>query len=175
MKVRNVLVLPAGTEIGLEIFHALKYCKEVRLIGAGQDTLNHATFVFAEYHVVPSIHEEGWVDCLENLCRSLSIEYIFPAYDDVLVALSRERARLSAVVIAPSPEVCEITRSKTATYRHLAGVLRVPALFDSPQDVASYPVLVKPDRGQGSFGIHKVNNASELQSALRVRARGNHL
>lgn len=39
MTKRRVLVFPAGTEIGLEIFQALKHYKEIALFGAGQDIL----------------------------------------------------------------------------------------------------------------------------------------
>jgi carbamoyl-phosphate synthase large subunit len=165
---RNVLVFPAGTEIGLEIFHALQSCKEVRLFGAGQDLSNHALFVYPEYYVLPSIYEKGWVDALIDLCRTLSIDYIFPAYDDVIVALSREAHRLPAKIISSPPRTCEITRSKSDTYRALSGKVRVPQLYSSSDAVFSYPVLVKPDRGQGSFGITKADDEQALVRALQA-------
>jgi len=163
---RNVLVFPAGTEIGLEILQALKRCKEVRLFGAGQDIPNHAKFAYPEYHNIPSIHEEDWLDRLVELCRRLSIDYIIPAYDDVIVALARQQSHLPAAVISSPLEACEITRSKSRTYSHLGEHVRVPYVFGSPVDVATYPVLVKPDRGQGSFGVRKVDNYEELMSAM---------
>jgi len=167
MAKRNVLVFPAGTEIGLEILQALKYCKEVSLFGAGQDISNHARFAYPEYHVLPSIHEPGWFDELAVLCRSLCIDYIFPAYDDIIIALSREADRLPAKIISSPSSACEITRSKSATYRVLSEIIRVPRLFASREAVCSYPVLVKPDRGQGSFGIMKAANEAELVSAIQ--------
>ena len=168
MKMRNVLVFPAGTEIGLEIFQALRYCKEVRLFGAGQDISNHARFVYPEYHVVPSIHESEWLNRLVNLCRELAIDYIFPAYDDVIVALSRNADHLPATIISSGPRACEISRSKSDTYRILADKIRVPVMYESAGQVTAYPVLVKPDRGQGSQGIHKVLNHDHLIAALRA-------
>ena len=168
MTKRRVLVFPAGTEIGLEIFHALKHCKEVDLFGAGQDISNHARFVFAEYHILPSIYEPGWVDALRGLCQSLCIDYIFPAYDDVIVALSREASRIPAKIISSPSSACEITRSKSDTYRALSGIIRVPRMFASSKTVGIYPVLVKPDRGQGSFGIIKADNEEELIKAIQA-------
>jgi len=73
---------------------------------------------------------------------------------------------LPAVLIAPSEESCEITRSKSQTYRHLGARVRVPNLYATPGDVTHYPVLVKPDRGQGSFGICKARNQQELLAAI---------
>ncbi|HRD67241.1 MAG TPA: ATP-grasp domain-containing protein [Candidatus Competibacter sp.] len=168
MKKRNVLVFPAGTEIGLEIFHALYFCKEVRLFGTGQDISNHAKFIYPEYHTLPSIYEEGWVDALIDLCIRLEIDYIFPAYDDVVVALSQEKDRLPVKVISSSPLTCQITRSKSATYRHLVNKIRVPVLYESPSQVTEFPVLVKPDKGQGSLGITKVIDMESLEHAMKA-------
>ncbi len=167
MKIRNVLVFPAGTEIGLEIFQALKSCKELRVFGAGQDVSNHARFVYPEYHELPSIHEEGWLEALNGVCAKLAIDYIFPAYDDVIVALIRAADKIAAALITSPPQTCEITRSKTATYRALAGKVRVPRVYASTDRIDRYPVLVKPDRGQGSQGVHMVAAADELEHALR--------
>ena len=164
---RNVLVLPAGTEIGLEIYRALQHCKEVNLFGAGQDVSNHARFAFPEYHVVPSIFESGWVESLEMLCRTLRIDYIFPAHDDVIIALSREAQRLPAKIITSPLRTCEITRSKSATYKALSGKVRVPELYASKEAVVKYPVILKPDSSQGSFGVTKADNEGALVKALQ--------
>src|SRR4026207_2467495 len=83
----NVLVFPGGTEIGLEIQRALCHCKEVRLHSAGQDVSNHAAYVFARDFVVPAITEPNWLESLNQLVEELRIDYIFPAHDDVIVAL----------------------------------------------------------------------------------------
>lgn len=165
---RRVLVFPAGTEIGLEIFHSLEHCKEVSLFGAGQDISNPARFVYPAYHVLPSIDEPGWLDALIALCRMLDIDYIFPAYDDVIVALSRVAEKLPATVISSPSRACEVTRSKSATYRALDGKVRVPRLYASAEEVDHYPVFVKPDRGQGSFGIARADNKEALVAALRA-------
>ena len=168
MRRRNVLVMPAGTEIGQEIANALKSCKEVMLFGAGQDVSNHAAFTFPEYHPVRSVHEEGWLDDLARLCQAHRINYIFPAHDDVVVALARNAAHIPATIISSPLETCEITRSKSATYRKLLGEVRVPNLFGSAEAVTDFPVLVKPDRGQGSSGITLVNNQSDLARAIKT-------
>lgn len=167
MKIRNVLVFPAGTEIGLEIYQALSQCKEINIFGAGQDVQNHAQYVYSEYHILPSIYEKDWLQNLVVLCRKLSIDYIFPAYDDVIVALSRARDLIPATVIAPIEIACEITRSKSRTYAALEDVIRVPHVYKTVSDVADYPVFVKPDQGQGSSGIKKINNEPELYSSIK--------
>jgi len=166
MRKRNILVFPAGTEIGLEIFAALQFCKEVRIFGAGQDISNPARFIFPCYHVIPPIYDRDWVSQLTLLCKNLEIEYIFPAYDDVIVALNREAQHFPAKIISSPPETCEITRSKSLTYQRLAPKVRVPAVYRSMGDVPSYPVIVKPDRGQGSIGVTRVDRAADLERVL---------
>ncbi len=108
---RKVLVLPAGTEIGLEIHQALQYCKEVQLFGAGQSGSSSAPFVYERYYEIPSIYEKNWLSSLVALCNKEQIHYIFPAYDDVIVALSRYSSVLPAVLLAPSDNSCQITLS----------------------------------------------------------------
>lgn len=168
MKRKNVLIFPAGTEIGYEIFHSLKYCKEINLFGAGQDTLNHAKFIFQNYHNLPSIYEANWIDAIIQLCQNLHIDYIFPAHDDAIVALSRTSNLLPSKVISSPPNACEITRSKSRTYQALNGYIRVPHLYSSIDDVIDYPVFVKPDRGQGSYGIAMANTKSDLINAVNA-------
>jgi carbamoyl-phosphate synthase large subunit len=163
--VRRILVFPAGTEIGFEIHQALQHCKEVELFGAGQPVSNHGPFVFTHYHKLPSIYEEGWLAALIELCHNLRIDYIFPAYDDVIVALSQHHGKLPAVVLTASEETCRITRSKSLTYRALGSIVRVPHTF-SALTATQFPVFVKPDRGQGSQNAQRVKNSSELTAAL---------
>ncbi|WP_426153761.1 ATP-grasp domain-containing protein [Pseudomonas sp. DC3000-4b1] len=166
MKVRNVLVFPAGTEVGLEIFNALRSCKEVKVFGAGQAVSNPAQLVFDEYHLVASIHQPMWFEQLCELCERLSIDYIYPAYDDVIVALQDVADRLPCPVIAASPEVCRLTRSKSKTYEALGALIRVPKTFETPGDVTNFPVFVKPDKGQGSQGATRADDQAGLASAI---------
>jgi len=43
----NVLIFPAGSEIGLEIYHALKYSHHVEVFGASGKS-DHASFLYEE-------------------------------------------------------------------------------------------------------------------------------
>lgn len=166
MRVRRVLVFPAGTEIGQEILAALRACKEVQLFGAGQEISNHAYFSFPEYHPLPAVSEPGWVEALAALCERQRIDYILPAHDDAIVAMAREARNIPAVILSASRDACEITRSKSATYRYLEGIVRVPRLLSASEAARCLPVFVKPDRGQGSAGVKLVSTVGELEHAL---------
>lgn len=165
----RVLVFPGGTEIGLEINSALRECKEVELYSAGSPVSNHAPFVFKVHDIVPYITEENWLEELERVLQLRGIDFIIPAHDDVLLALARVRQRLSARLVCSPLETCEITRSKSATYQRLLGKVAVPTIYAKVEEVLSYPVFVKPDRGQGAQFAAKVENADELRLALGSR------
>lgn len=169
MKIRNVLIFPAGTEVGLEINSALRCIKEVRIYGAGLPEGTHGPFAFDNYYPVPSVYQDGWLDSLVKICRELEIDYIFPAYDDVIVALVQRQDEIPAVVLSATVDVCLLTRSKRATYQALKDVIRVPQVFlPGVDDWASlvYPVFMKPDRGQGSQGAILIKNQQELVQKL---------
>lgn len=162
-KIRNVLIFPAGTEIGLEIFNSLKDCKEVKIFGASQNEPNHAEYIFDSYHILPRIDQSNFIYELKQLVNELHIEYIFPAYDDVIVKLAKHRDEISAKILAPGIEVCDILRSKSRTYHFFKGLIQVPHVFDSIESIYHFPVFLKPDRGQGSAGVEIIQNKTQLE------------
>lgn len=157
----RVLVFPGGTEAGLEINRALRDCKEVELHSAGAATPSAAEFRFKRHHSLPSIHAPNWLQELNSLSERLGIDYIYPAHDDVILALAANAQHVSAAVLGSPLETCVTTRSKSATYKALDGIVATPATYE-PDSVPSFPVFVKPDRGQGSQGARKVHDAAEL-------------
>ncbi|MEY2983463.1 MAG: hypothetical protein RLZZ568_80 [Cyanobacteriota bacterium] len=165
MRKRRVLVFPAGTEIGLEIHKSLQSCKEVEIFGGGQLVSHHALFTYDKYYVLPSIREEQWLESLVNLCQEICIDYIFPAHDDVIVALARHQEVIPAKVLIPSLETCLVTRSKSLTYKKMASAVCVPRLY-TVETANTFPLIVKPDKGQGSQGVQLVNNQQELLIAI---------
>lgn len=165
-KVFRVLVFPGGTEIGLEINRALRDCKDIKLFSAGLDISNHAPYVFAKHFTIPSIFEDGWIDALNRIILEHEIDYVFPAYDDVIVALAENAARIKAGIISSPLETCLITRSKSRTYRFLTDTLPVPGMWNDANEIDKFPVFVKPDKGQGSQRSYVARQRSELSRLL---------
>nr|CAA9298982.1 ATP-grasp enzyme-like protein [uncultured Armatimonadetes bacterium] len=163
----RVLVFPGGTEIGLEINRALRECKEVRLFSAGSGVSNHAPYVFARHFVVPGIHDPEWFPALNAVLEANAIDYVFPAYDDIIVALAENAGGLKAKVVSSPLETCRITRSKRRTYERLAGDVPVPRVFPDASAVEQFPVFLKPECGQGSQNTHLVHDRDRLGPLLR--------
>jgi hypothetical protein len=166
MKIFNVLVFPGGTEIGLEIQRALRHCKDICLFSAGSDVSNHAPYVFARHVVVPSINDPVWIERLNQIIVEQKIDYIIPAYDDVLVALAQNASDIRAKMISSPLETCIITRSKSQTYRYLTDSIPVPSQYSDLESIDRYPVFLKPDKGQGSAHTHIVYDKQQLLCAF---------
>ena len=160
----NVLVFPGGSEIGLEINRALCHCKEVILFSGAIEGSHHAPFVYKNNIALPSIYENGWLEILNQAIQKNRIDFIFPAYDDIVVELAKYSNQLAAKVITSPYETCYIARSKLRTYREFADVLPVPICYSTLNDVTAYPIFIKPDIGQGSQGAQLVHYKSELET-----------
>lgn len=163
----RVLIFPGGTEIGLEINRALRDCKEVELLSAGQSVPSAAEFRFRTHLTLPLIDRPECADALADAIDAHAIDAVFPAHDDVVLGLARLAPRLNAAVITSPRQTCEICRSKTATYQALASVVPVPRVFTTIEE-ARFPLFVKPDRGQGSARARRIDSRQELQLALHL-------
>ncbi|MGA2682113.1 MAG: ATP-grasp domain-containing protein [Candidatus Bathyarchaeia archaeon] len=166
MDKKNVLIFPGGSEIGLEIHKSLQFCKDVQLYSAGSDVSNHASFVFNNHFIIPSIYEGAWIRTLNDLTEKYKIDYLFPAYDDIILALVQNSKNIKARIISSPLETCLICRYKSRTYEKFKDLLPVPKVFNDPSDVTDFPVFVKPDRGQGSQDASKVENPKALEMIL---------
>jgi len=164
--VKNILVLPAGTEIALEINNALRYSKFVKLFG-GTSRQCHAEFVFENcIEDIPYPDSSDFVEKVNEAVDRYGIDYIYPAHDSVLLKLTEVRQELHAAVVTSDLKTVEITRSKNRTYEYLAGAFYLPKTFKSADEVENYPVFIKPAVGQGSEGAKKILNRSQLEEAL---------
>jgi len=163
----KVLIIPGGTEIALEIWRSLKDCKNIKLYSAAADVSNHAPYVFARHFVVPNVNDTEFVDGLNRVLIEQDIDFVFPAHDDVIVALSQNADKIKSQIVSSPTETCLATRSKSQTYRLLAGIVPVPLLYDHIETIDQYPVFVKPDKGQGSQDTHIVNSVDQLSDLLR--------
>lgn len=163
----NVLIFPGGTEIGLEIFKSLYYCKNIELYSVGQNISNHAPYVFSKHFIIPSVHDLHWITSLNKIITDYGIHYIFPAHDDVIVALAKNQHQIKAKIVSSPLRTCLITRSKSETYQFFKNIIPVPELYDDPNSIDRYPVFLKPDKGQGSQHTYKVHNKEYLLELLK--------
>lgn len=165
----NILVFPCGSEIGLELHRALKDIRFITLFG-GSSVNDHGKFVYKNYiGDIPFISSPDFVDVLNKYIDENHIDFIFPAFDSVIVALSRVRERLHAKILTCPHETVEICRSKSKTYNTLKGCDFLPRIFSNAEEVGEYPVIIKPAESQGSQGFMIIDNKNQLEYELSGR------
>ena len=166
MQQKRVLIFPAGSEIAFEILNALKYSKFVEIYG-GTSIDDHSEFVYKRLiKGFPYIDSPDFTDYLNKVIKDYNIDCIYPAHDSASVVFSENADKINAQVIIADPETTTICRSKKDTYAFFAGEDFIPKYYESPDDVKSFPVFVKPTVGQGSNGARKINDMQELRRSL---------
>lgn len=160
----NVLVFPCGSEIGLEIHAALKFSKDIRLLGASSVS-DHGEFVYARYrHIQADTRSEDFIEQLNTLIEAWSIDVVMPAHDSVIPLLAQAGSRLRALAIVPDAETAACCRNKRLTYARLQGLGIVPVEIDT--SAAAYPIFAKPAIGQGSQGAQRVDDSNHYRSLV---------
>ena len=159
----NVLVFPCGSEIGLEVYNALKYDKHINLFGLSSAPC-HGKVVYKNYiEGISFITSDSFIDELNELCDKNNIDVIIPAYDDVILYLSDNRDRLHAKLVTSSSETCYIARSKIRTYELFKDYDFIPKSYSIDEvSEKDLPLFAKPDIGQGSQGAFKVTSLEDL-------------
>lgn len=162
MKHVNILVFPCGSEVGLELNRALKDISFITLIGASS-VEDHGKYVFENYvEGLPFVTASDFIDKFNQLLVQEKIDYIYPAMDQVMDILSKNRERLHAELIAPCHDAVSVCRNKARTYRRLKDTYFVPKVYSDPEDVTEYPVIIKPEEGYGAKGFKILHDQEEL-------------
>ncbi len=167
---RNILVFPCGSEIGLELHRSLASSPHFRLFGASS-VPDHGAFAYRNHHFIPAaVHDPGFAKELNSLLARLAIHYVLPAHDAVVLKLAelQDAGALDAEAVIPGLDVCRVCRSKRATYTLFADEFPTPRLYSAAQlDSARYPLFAKPDVGQGSRGAELLPDAAAAREKLR--------
>ena len=176
---KNVLVFPCGSEIGLEIHNAVKYSKDFKLFG-GSSVDDHGKYVYENYIPnIPYITDDKFLDFLNKVILENEIDMIYPAHDDVVLKLSELKDSINAKIIVSDDKTCDICRSKNKTYQFFKDEYFTPKTYEVydyekkslKEEVVKdldkeFPIFLKPDIGQGSNGIALANNTDDLKHYL---------
>lgn len=163
---KKILIFPAGTEIAFEILNALKYTKFLKIYG-GTSISDHSEFVFENLiKDIPFVNEPDFISRLNEVIDERGIDCIYPAHDSVCMFLSEHLSEIHAKVIITEYNTVKICRSKAATYKFFEKEKFIPKIYSSANMIEEYPVFVKPEIGQGSEGVQKIDSQDELLDIL---------
>ncbi|WP_169008934.1 ATP-grasp domain-containing protein [Faecalispora jeddahensis] len=166
MKQVRILIFPCGSEVGLELHQALKDISFITLIGASS-VPDHGQYMFEHYcGGLPFVQTPDFLERFNALLKAQHIDFIYSAMDEVLDVLSANREQLAASLIAPCHETVHICRSKVRTYARLNGLDFVPKVYNSPDQVTRFPVIIKPEEGYGAKGFYILQTPEALRQQL---------
>ncbi len=148
---KRILVFPCGSEIGLEINRSLRWCETIDLYGGSSVESNHGKFVYEKYiGNLPFVDKENFLVSLNTIIKKHNIDFVFPALDDVMLALIKNHKVIRCKIIGSPYETCKICRSKKLTYEYFHDKIKTPKVYESIKECSTYPVFMKPESGQGS-------------------------
>jgi carbamoylphosphate synthase large subunit len=158
MERKHILVFPCGSEVGLEIHRALKYCKEVKLYGANS-IKDHGEFVFENYiGEIPFIDDPKFMDKIKKVVSDYRIHAIYPAMDIALLKLKENERKLGCRVISSPIKTLNLCYSKKKTYKELKNIIKTPKIYNDINKIKKFPVFIKPNIGYGSRNAKLINN-----------------
>ncbi|HBV76739.1 MULTISPECIES: ATP-grasp domain-containing protein [Vibrio] len=158
----NILVIPSGTEVAHEIVRSLVGVKNINVYGA--NSVDSYTEIDKENITIgiPYINDNNFIPSIIEICKLNNITHIFPAHDDASLKLTKNQHQLNAKVVSSCYKTNEICRSKRKTYQLLKDIIRVPMIYDFRSQDLEFPLFSKPDTGQGSVGVKKIENIKDL-------------
>lgn len=157
----NVLIFPCESNSN-ELHDALSYCYNVNVYGASS-VARHGKYIYSNYYSkLPKITDPGFIDNLNEYLDAHGIDVIITTHDTVAQFLAEHKEFIHARPIQPDVFTNTVCRSKIATHELFKDCTFSPIRYLSA-DVATYPVFVKPDIGEGARGATKVSDAIDLE------------
>ena len=146
---KNVLVFPCGSEIGLEVNRALAYSKHFTLYG-GNSVDDHGKFVYKNYiSGIPFIDKPNFIDEINRIVELYKIDFIIPAHDSAVLKMAENQSIIKATIITSCADTCKVCRSKRVTYEVFQKLIPTPKVYEINEQI-NFPIFLKPDVGQGT-------------------------
>ena len=132
-----------------------------------------------EYVLTPLITDESYIDFLIDYCKTNNITAIITRYDLDLVVLSKNKEQFKKngiSVIVSDEQVIKTCNDKWSTHQLLASIgLKQPRTYidmellkqDLRSNIVSFPLMMKPRWGYGSYSLFQIDNFDELDVLYR--------
>ena len=167
---RKVMVFSGGAYAGVEVCRALRDSLLFQPVPSSSYP-DHSGFISEEYlENLPYTGDEDFTEKLNAVIDDNNIEFIIPTHDTIALTLAESADRLHAKVVCSPKETARLCRYKGLCYEALKGEFYMPAVYKSPAEIkdGDYPIIIKPDEGQGTRGVVRADNKQELERALEA-------
>lgn len=166
----NLLITSIGKRVQL-----IKHLKEsFNVVGVDAGELNPAKFFVNKFYKIPKAKENGYIECLLDICKKENINVLIPLYEGEFENLHNAREKfknIGTVLLLSNHKILNVCKDKQKTYEYfLNSEINIPKVYeeDEIQDILTYgdidklPLIIKPKDGMGSDGVYKINSIKEL-------------
>jgi carbamoyl-phosphate synthase large subunit len=168
----GILVTGVGSTTGISVVKSLRIQKDIKfkIIGADinlENTIAGSSFCDKFYTVPRASNEEEYVNAILNICKVENVKVIFPIIDieiEVLTKHIKVFNQLALKIWASDYETVCICNSKYKTFK-VFEQNQLPfarTFYFSDFDKFMFPLIIKPDNGLSSTGVHKLETMEEL-------------
>ena len=155
----GVLIFPAGEINSVELHDALATCVNIELYGASSVD-KHGEYVFKNYiGGLPMISEKDFFDKFNKVIEENNIDVVFPTHDTVADFFAENKDKIKACIIVADRRTAQVCRDKRKTYEVFENESFCPKVY---KDIDTYPVFIKPRKGQGSVGAKLIRSAGDV-------------
>ena len=159
LKKIGVLIFPAGEINSVELHDALATCVNIDLYGASSVD-KHGEYVFKNYiGGLPMISEKDFFDEFNKVIEENNIDVVFPTHDTVADFFAENKDKIKACIIVADRRTAQVCRDKKITYEVFENESFCPVVY---KDIDTYPVFIKPRKGQGSVGAKLIRSAGDM-------------
>lgn len=165
----NVLVIPGTNRCAAEIISSLSSMKDVTLFGGGSDLDSLEEYPYEEYFYIPDISDKkAAIDKLNSIISDDAnfFDYVIFTHDQWIYETRYLEFTSATKIIRHTSHAIEITSFKSKTYDFFGEILKTPRVYKTGEEISSFPIFAKPDRGQGSKGNSVINSYEELDLYL---------
>ncbi len=164
----KVLVSGVASNIGFDIGRILKewnFFENLHGVDISED--HPGSLIFDEVGVSPRANADNYLEWLKDYILTNKIDLLIPTSEAEILAISNSLSTIEPLCnVLINDEVLvknSLDKHKTLKFLHAAGI-KVPThgkvgVGDKPMQ---YPVIVKPQRGQGRKGLRKISKDSEF-------------
>lgn len=166
----NILILSAGTRNKVVQYFKKALSGKGLVIATDCSNLAPAIYDADKYYIVPRMTDDGYLDVILDICKNEKITGVLSLIDPELSLLANNVDKFESVgtrVIGSSYELCERSLDKFEMYKWLVenGYKCAKSYMDKDEffadlenEMAKFPVFVKPARGSASISISKVTD-----------------
>ena len=166
----NILLTSIGRRVELlKAFRESMYRAQLtgKIITADLKQNAPAAFLADTAELVSRVDSPQYIDQLLDICDRHQIDLLVPLIDTELQLLSVHEQRFrdrGVTVLISSTAVTEICygKRKTGLFFQTIGV-KTPRIYKLAEIIdLDFPVIIKPNTGSASVGVHRIENRTEL-------------